>query len=79
VSGETLVDVRGELCPVPAMRVERFLKANAERRPFTVIGDHRPSLESLALLVDRYGWQLEFEPAGDGDWRVRFRPASLPD
>jgi hypothetical protein len=74
VSDEPIVDVRGELCPGPALRVERFLQANSRRLPFTVIGDHRPGLESLGLLAERYGWQLELEPAPGGDWRARFRP-----
>ena len=78
MSDETIVDVRGEMCPGPAMRVERFLRENADHRPFTVVGDHRPILESLPLLAERYGWRVEFEQAPGGDWYVRFRP-STPD
>jgi TusA-related sulfurtransferase len=75
---DAIVDVRGETCPGPALRVERFLQKNAERRPFTVIGDHRPILESLPLLADRYGWVVEFEQVAGGDWHVRFRPRASP-
>jgi len=70
---ERILDVRGDLCPGPALRVEEFLEQNRERAPFTVLGDHRPTLESLELLAARHGWSVEFEEEG-GDWKVRFRP-----
>lgn len=73
MSAETLLDVRGEMCPGPALRVERFLKENPSREPFTVVGDHRPILEALALLGERHGWRVAFEQAAGGDWLVRFR------
>lgn len=76
MSDETILDVRGEMCPGPALRVEKFLRENADRRPFTVIGDHRPILESLPLLAERYGWRVEFVEAQSGDWRVLFRPST---
>jgi TusA-related sulfurtransferase len=68
---ENVLDVRGDMCPGPALRVEQFLKANASKAPFSVIGDHRPTLESLELLAERFGWTLEFRQEG-GDWRVFF-------
>lgn len=73
-SRERVLDVRGEMCPGPAVRVEKFLQENPTRAPFTVIGDHLPTLESLHLLAARYGWSVEFEEQG-ADWQVRFRPA----
>ncbi len=68
-----VVDVRGDMCPGPALRVERFLEARASKAPFIVLGDHLPTLESLPLLAARFGWRVEFSEER-GEWRARFTP-----
>lgn len=67
-----IIDVRGEMCPVPAIRVEKHLKGAQE--PFTVVGDHLPTIESLQLLAVRYGWKVEFVQDPSGDWKANFEP-----
>jgi TusA-related sulfurtransferase len=74
--GERIVDVRGESCGMPVVRVEKFLKENAERQPFTVLGDHRPLLEPLQILGARHGWTVEIQQDESGNWRARFEPAA---
>lgn len=68
----TVIDVRGEMCPMPSLRVEQFLKTHASGASFIVVGDHLPTLESLELLAARHGWSVAFEQADDGDWRAVF-------
>jgi TusA-related sulfurtransferase len=70
-----VLDVRGEMCPMPSLRVEQFLKTHASNEPFSVLGDHLPTLESLELLAMRYGWNVAFEQAADGNWRAGFTRA----
>ena len=73
---EPVVDVRGNTCPGPALTVEEFIQTKAQRQPFTVLGDHLPTLESLPLLAARHGWTCEFEQdPSSGDWKARFRPS----
>lgn len=39
-----MIDIRGEPCGMPVLRVERVL---LEGRPFTVIGDHEQTMDQL--------------------------------
>ena len=68
---EPILDARGELCPVPSLKVEQHIKALAERTPFRVLVDHRASVESLEMIAALYGWRLEVEETR-GEWCVRF-------
>jgi len=67
-----VIDVRGEMCPLPSLRVEKFLRTHASGEPFSVIGDHLPTLESLELLAARHGWTVAFDQEPDGNWRAQF-------
>lgn len=69
---EETIDVRGEICSMPELRVEKFLKENAARAPFTVIVDHRPTLESIRELAARHGWACEVREERRGEWHLRF-------
>ena len=73
MSDRPVVDVRGECCPVPALRVEDHIKSGG-RVAFTVLGDHRPTLESLPLLAVRLGWDCELKEDGNGGWLAEFTP-----
>lgn len=71
---ERTIDVRGDPCALPALRVEKLLAEDASRLPFTVVGDHLPALEPLQLLAVRHGWTVEFGQEEGGYWRASFRP-----
>jgi TusA-related sulfurtransferase len=72
-STEVVLDARGELCPVPSLKVEQFVKANPARASFSVLVDHRASVESLEVIASRYGFRMEVQEA-QGEFRVRFVP-----
>lgn len=74
MSGET-VDIRGEPCGMPVLRVERFLKERSGGNPFAVLGDHEDTMEQLRFLAARHGWTCEVIREGPGVWRAEFRPA----
>jgi TusA-related sulfurtransferase len=76
-STEVILDARGEQCPVPSLKVEQFLKAHPGHGPFSVLVDHRASVESLEVIAALYGWQLEVEESR-GEWCVRFVAGSRP-
>jgi len=71
---ETTIDIRGEPCGMPILRVEKFLRENRSRAPFTVLGDHAQTMEQLELLAARYGWICEVSQDEKRNWRARFRP-----
>lgn len=64
------VDIRGEPCGMPVLRVEKVLEVGA---PFVVLGDDPQTLEELKLLAVRRGWICEAS-GGKRDWTARFRP-----
>ncbi|MFN3485837.1 MAG: sulfurtransferase TusA family protein [Planctomycetota bacterium] len=74
MSGET-VDIRGEPCGMPVLRVERLLRERSDGRPFTVLGDREDTLEQLGFLAARHGWTCEVVREGASLWRAEFRPA----
>jgi TusA-related sulfurtransferase len=68
---EETLDLRGEICALPELRIEKFLKANADRRPFVVLLDYRPTLESIQALAARSGYRCEVAEE-KGVLRARF-------
>lgn len=75
MSGEDLVvDIRGEPCGMPALRVEKVMDHDAQGAPFTVIGDRDETLDQLRLLAARKGWTCEAAASAALPWRARFLP-----
>ena len=73
MSGGPVVDIRGEPCGMPVVRVERFLRESSGGRAFTVLGDEAATMDQLALLAARHGWRCEVTQSGR-DWRAEFQP-----
>ncbi len=71
--GEVL-DIRGEPCGMPVLRVERFIEDHEPRAPFTVLGDVEQTVEQLQLLAQRLGWTVELSREGGPIWRAVFTP-----
>lgn len=69
-----IVDIRGEPCGMPVLRVERFLLDSSGGEAFTVLGDHEQTMDQLRLLAVRHGWGCEVTRGGGSDWRAEFRP-----
>lgn len=67
------VDIRGEPCGMPVLRVEKFLLEQSGGAPFAVLGDDPQTLDQLRLLAARHGWTCDARPDG-GEWRAEFRP-----
>lgn len=65
-----MIDVRGEPCGMPVLRVEQVLK---EGRSFSVLGDQEQTMDQLQLLAMKHGWSCEVSREG-ADWRADFKP-----
>ena len=65
------VDIRGEPCGLPVLRVERAL---LEGLAFSVLGDREETMDQLRLLALKHGWGCEVSREGR-DWRAEFKPA----
>jgi hypothetical protein len=69
-----IIDIRGEPCGMPALRVEKFLIEKSGRAPFTVFGDDAWTMDQMRLLAARHGWQCEVARDGPLDWHAEFQP-----
>ena len=68
------VDIRGEPCGMPVVRVEKFLLKESGGAPFSVVGDDAQTMDQLRLLARRHGWTCAVAPAGGREFRAEFRP-----
>ena len=68
------VDIRGEPCGMPVLRVERFLLEQSGASTFSVLGDHEQTMDQLRLLALRHGWTCDVTREGGAEWRAQFRP-----
>jgi TusA-related sulfurtransferase len=68
------VDIRGEPCGMPVVRVEKYLLKESGAAPFVVLGDDATTMDQLRLLAARHGWSCEVTPDGPREFRAQFRP-----
>jgi tRNA 2-thiouridine synthesizing protein A len=74
------LDVRGEMCPYPAMKAKEALKKLPAAERLDVITDHAPALSTVPWEGAKLGFASEVEPLGPGEWRIRLeRPPSAID
>jgi TusA-related sulfurtransferase len=68
------VDIRGEPCGMPVLRVEKYLLEKSGGAPFTVVGDDAQTMDQLRLLAARHGWSCDVSSQGKGEFRASFVP-----
>ena len=68
------VDIRGEPCGMPVLRVEKFLIEKSGGAAFSVVGDDAQTMDQLRLLASRHGWRCDVTPQGRGEYRADFVP-----
>ncbi|GIW10723.1 MAG: sulfurtransferase TusA family protein [Chloroflexi bacterium] len=76
------LDVRGEMCPYPALKTQAALK-QLRGEQLTVLTDHPPALTTVPWEGAKAGFAATIEPIGAGEWRItlvrqqgRFDPRS---
>ena len=67
------IDIRGEPCGMPVLRVERFLLEKSGGGAFRVLGDHEQTMDQLRVLAARHRWRCDVRREG-ADWRADFSP-----
>lgn len=76
------VDVRGEICPRPALIVRRRLAALDADEELRVLGDYPPAKENLRRTCDKHGFEVEDVGDGDEEFELAVRvtdEASIPE
>jgi len=71
---EKIIDVRGEICPVPLVKTRRELEELKENEVLVVIGDSFDSEKEIVMAVKELGMELiKLETEKDEKWRIYIR------
>jgi tRNA 2-thiouridine synthesizing protein A len=72
----TVLDVRGKICPAPLLLTKRKLESMGEGEVLEVVGDFPQTRENIQELVNRMGNQtLRVEESG-GEFRILIRKSA---
>ena len=71
MSGHSLLDVRGEICPYPMIRTNKELD-NADTSPkvLDILTDHPPALSTIPPEAMKRGYGCEIEEVQAGEWKI---------
>lgn len=63
------LDVRGEMCPYPAMKTKETLK-KFKGDELIVLTDHAPALSTVPWEGAKAGFEADIAEAGSGEWKI---------
>ena len=69
------LDVRGEMCPYPAMKAKDALKKLPQGEFLDVLTDHAPALSTVPWEGAKLNFTSEIEVARNGEWRIHLERA----
>ena len=69
------LDVRGEMCPYPAMKTTAALKKLPAGEPLHVLTDHAPALSTVPWEGAKQGYLSKIVVLGQGEWRIELERA----
>ncbi len=69
------LDVRGEMCPYPAMKAKEALKKLPAAEHLDVITDHAPALSTVPWEGAKLGFASAVDVIAQGEWRIRLEKA----
>lgn len=72
------IDVRGEICPYPAMKAKETLQHLPAGETLDLITDHAPALQTVPWEGAKLGFTFAIEVAGPGQWRIHLERAAAP-
>jgi TusA-related sulfurtransferase len=72
------LDVRGEMCPYPAMKAKEALTRLPAGERLDIITDHAPALSTVPWEGAKLGFASEVDVTGPGEWRIRLAKAAAP-
>ena len=64
------VDVRSEVCPLPAMRAVDAMEQAHPDEVIHILLDHAPALDTIPAQATRLGWAWQVEETGSPEWRI---------
>jgi len=73
------LDVRGEACPYPMKKAMEAMERLPAGEVLEVLVDHPPAIDTIRMAANRYGFRMDVEPAGSGEWRIRLRHGTISE
>ncbi len=70
------LDVRGEMCPYPAMKAKEALKKLPKGECLDVLTDHAPALSTVPWEGAKLSFTSEIEVVRNGEWRIHLERAA---
>lgn len=72
------IDVRGEMCPYPAMKAKEALKKLPPGDSLELITDHAPALSTVPWEGAKLGFLSEIASKAPGEWVITLEKATAP-
>lgn len=72
------LDVRGEMCPYPAMKTKEWLPKLKAGEELILLTDHAPALSTVPWEGARLGFTSDITVTGPGEWRILLQKAAAP-
>lgn len=72
------LDVRGEMCPYPAMKAKEALQRLTPSDTLDVLTDHAPALSTVPWEGARLGFASEVHVTAPGEWRIHLVKTAAP-
>ena len=72
------LDVRGEICPYPAMKARDALEELPSDETLVLITDHAPALSTVPWEAAKLGFAWRIDVSGPEEWRITIERASAP-
>lgn len=72
------IDVRGEMCPYPAMKAKEALKKLPEGECLELVTDHAPALSTVPWEGAKLGFLSEIASKAPGEWVITLEKANAP-
>jgi len=72
------LDVRGEMCPYPAMKAKEALQKLPQGELLELITDHAPALSTVPWEGAKLGFSAEINPKASGEWVITLEKSTAP-
>lgn len=72
------LDVRGEMCPYPAMKAKEALLRLPPSDALHVLTDHAPALSTVPWEGAKLGFASDIDITAPGEWRIRLTKTGAP-
>jgi tRNA 2-thiouridine synthesizing protein A len=67
-----ILDVRGEICPVPLVKIMEAMKSASHGQGIEMLTDFMPAVLVMTNAALKEGWDINIQNVGPKEWRLLF-------